>query len=109
MSVIAAPLNKPLDRPGTPSMVLVSVSGPSSYPSGGFEVSIAQLRRVLMAGVINVTGGYKARVESISGNTVKIVVEHFDYDATADGPAIEVPSGTDLSGVDFLILAVGEP
>ena len=33
---------------------------------------------------------------------------YYDYDAAADGPAIEVASGTDLSGVEFTVLVVGE-
>jgi hypothetical protein len=84
-----------------------SVSGPSSYATGGFTVTINDLSRVDDAVVI-AGGGYLAEVASISGNTVTIVVRYFDYPATSAGTAVEVPAGTDLSGVVFRIIAIGE-
>jgi hypothetical protein len=84
-----------------------SVAGPTSYATGGFTVTIEDLSRIEDAVVI-AGGGYLAEVASISGNTVTIVVRYFDYAATAAGTAIEVPSGTDLSGVTFRIIAIGE-
>jgi len=58
--------------------------------------------------VVIASGGYKAEVAGISGNTITVVVRYFDYDASGDGVAIEVPSGADLSGVTFYVIAVGE-
>ena len=86
--------------------VMTKVLGPTSYTAGGFDVRISELGHVYNA-VVNASGGYIAEVASISGNVVKIKVYYFDYDATADGPAIEVPDGTDLSGVSFTIFAEG--
>ena len=88
-------------------LAVVGVSGPSSYSAGGFTVSIPELRRVVAA-IVQASGGYKAEVASVSGNTVTVKVYYYDYDASADGPAVEVPDGTDLSGVTFTIVAIGE-
>ena len=86
--------------------VMVSTSGPASYAAGGFDVEIGELTEVYNA-VVNISGGYLAEVASISGNKVKVKVYYFDYDATADGPAIEVPDGTDLSGQTVRMWAEG--
>jgi len=84
-----------------------SVSGPTSYPTGGFTVTVAKLRRVFDA-MVEAGGGYKASVVSISANTVKVEVRYYDYPAAAAGTAIEVPAGTDLSAVTFRIVAIGD-
>lgn len=84
-----------------------SVTGPTSYTTGGFTVTIDQLTAVYDAVVI-AGRGYLAEVASISGNTITIRVYQFDYPATAAGPAVEVPAGTNLSGVTFRIIAIGE-
>ena len=86
--------------------VMTSVSGPTSYTAGGFDVEIGELTEVYNA-VVNISGGYLAEVAGIEGNKVKVKVRYFDYDATADGPAIEVPDGTDLSGQTVRIWAEG--
>ena len=83
------------------------MSGPSSYTAGGFTVTFSRLKRVLAA-IVQGAGGYKAEVAEISGNSVKVQVKYYDYDAAADGTAIEVPDGTDLSGVNFILFVVGE-
>jgi len=84
-----------------------TVSGPVSYATGGFTVTIADLQAVYDANV-NAGGGYQAEVTTITGNRITIVARYFDYPAAAAGVAIEVPAGTDLSGVTFRILAIGE-
>jgi len=84
-----------------------SVSGPTSYPIGGFTVTIPDLVRIEDAVVI-AGGGYKAEVVSISANTLTVQARYFDYPAAAAGVAIEVPAGTDLSGVTFRIIAIGD-
>lgn len=81
-------------------------AGPASYTAGGFGVSIASLKRVesvLMAGN---NGGYLCETTA-SGNTVTVLVRYFDYAATVAGPAVEVPAGTDLSGVTFTLVVTG--
>jgi len=83
------------------------VSGPSSYATGGFTVTINDLSRVDDA-IVSSTGGYLAEVSSISGNTVTVKVYYFDYGSASAGTAVEVPDGTDLSGVTFRIIAIGE-
>jgi len=87
--------------------VEVSTTGPSSYAAGGFNVTVGRLRKIVKRPVVSCDGGYKAEVASVSDNVVTIVVKYYDYDAAADGTAIEVPDGTDLSGVNFEIKAEG--
>lgn len=85
-----------------------TVSGPSSYDSeSGFTISFGNLKKVKYVRELLVDGGYIAQVASISGNQVTIRFYYFDYDATADGTAVEVPNATDLSGVTVRITAEG--
>ncbi len=83
-----------------------TVTGPSSYSTGGFTVTIDELERVEEA-IVVASAGYMAEVASISGNTVTIKVYDFNYPATAAGPAEEVAANTDLSSVGFKIIAIG--
>ena len=87
-------------------LVITSVAGPASYSTGGFTVSIDELKEVEEA-IVVAGGGYLAEVASKSGNSITVKVYHFNYPATAAGPAVEVDAGTDLSGVTFIIIAVG--
>jgi len=82
--------------------IIKTVAGPTSYPTGGFDTTIGEFEKVTDAQV-SPTGGYKAEVVSITGNVVKTMVRYYDYDAAADGGAIQVPAGTDLSGVNFTL------
>jgi len=84
---------------------ICTVSGPTSYTTGGFSVTIARLRSITWAKAI-CGGGYKAEV-TWTGNTLTIVARYFDYPAAAAGVAIEVPAGTDLSGVTFILEVEG--
>jgi len=86
--------------------VIVETTGPDSYASGGFEVTVGELRIVKHANV-ELSGGYVGEVASISGNTVTIKAYYFDYDASADGVAIEVADGTNLSSVSVKVIAWG--
>jgi len=77
------------------------VSGPSSYSTGGFTVTIGELESVAGA-VITVESStfYHPQIASISGNTIKVIVYAWDGAAVS-----EISAGTDLSGVTFHILA----
>jgi len=85
---------------------LFSVTGPVSYPTGGFTVTVSGIKNIKSVIVIP-TGGYKASW-TWTGNTVTIVAQYYDYPAAAAGPAIEVPAGTDLSGISFFLIVIGE-
>ena len=82
-------------------------AGPSSYPTGGFQVSITNLRRVERSVSISSNGGYLCECASVSGNSLTVLVRYFDYDATSDGAAIQVPNATNLSTVTFSGVVVG--
>jgi len=83
--------------------------GPSSYATGGSDITIEEVSEVVAVLAVSITGGYYAPTAdaSASGNTVKVKVYEFDYPATAAGVAKEVAAGTDLSGetVKLVILA----
>jgi len=79
-----------------------TTAGPTSYTTGGFTVTIGEFEKVAQAEV-SCNGGYKAEVASIAGNVVTVMVRRYDYPAAAAGTAIEVPAGTDLSGVTFIL------
>jgi len=91
---------------GTYKLYIDTVTGPSSYTTGGFGVTIDDLTQIERA-IVMAGGGYLADVASINGNTVIIRVYEFNYPATAAGTAKEVGAGTDLSGVPFTIIAIG--
>ena len=88
-------------------VIITTVTGPSSYTSGGVEYTINELDSVV--GVIALpAGGYLIEASVVEGtNRVKLVFKHFDYPATAAGPAVEVPDGTDLSGVTVTLIVIG--
>ena len=76
-----------------------TVSGPASYTTGGFNITVSGLRKVDNA-MVTITGAYKAEVVGITGNTVKVLVR--------DTSGAEVTDATDLSGETITILVVGE-
>jgi len=89
-------------------IVYYSASGPSSYATGGSSITINDLNKVEAVLFAQLTGGYL--VEATPGtttNTVTVKVYYFDYDASADGTAIEIPDGTDLSGKTLTLLVIG--
>ena len=88
-------------------IAVVTSSGPSSYSSGGFSVTLSELRKVESVIAVYSNAGYLCEGSVGTGNSVTVKVYYFDYDATADGAAVEVAAGTDLSGVTFTVIAVG--
>ena len=87
-------------KAGAPKVVVQRVAGPSSYPSGGFDVNVGELGEVI-AGFVTAEKGYLAEIDwaNSNKNTLKIKVY--------SGPNSEVSSGSDLSGVNFIIVAFG--
>ena len=77
-----------------------SWTGPSSYTSGGVSVTIPAKKIVAVLSLRAVNAGYIIEEKTVSGNSLTYVVRYFDYDATADGVAIEA-TGANLSGVTF--------
>ena len=79
-------------------------AGPASYAAGGFtpdvsDVSISAATDILA--VIATAPGYSC---SWDATAHKVKVYWYDYDAAADGAAVEVATATDLSGVTFQLL-----
>lgn len=95
-------------KAGQIKVAVKRVAGPTSYATGGFDVVVEELSEVVAAFAI-ADGGYLASVDfaNSSKNKVRVVAYYFDYDAEADGAAIQAAAGTNLSGVNFTIIAFG--
>jgi len=89
-------------------LIKETITGPASYTAGGFSHTISNVSVVDAILAASATGGYKvdAAAITVSGNTLTIPVYYYDYDAAADGAAIEVPDGTDLSGITITVIAI---
>ena len=79
-------------------IVLTTSSGPSSYSTGGFSVTIDEVNYIHGIIEARMTGGYVVEV-SYSGNTVTVIVY--------SSPGSEVTTGTDLSTETVTIVVVG--
>ncbi len=95
--------------------VTKSTSGPSSYSSSGFDVTIGELEkvsRVLSVDTIG-AGEYLPQIKSIDGNVVKVFVrDNIEQTVNEAGSSTytiggEVSSGTDLSGITFILEVEG--
>ena len=95
---------------GEIKIIRVTTTGPSSYSSGGFTVRVSSAKEIKAVLVATNDGSYKVDEGKItkSANEITVPVLYYDYDAGADGVAIEAADTTDLSGVnfEFIVLAV---
>jgi len=94
-----------LDRPigkkaGAPKVVVKRVAGPSSYATGGFDVTVEEFSEII-AGFVVAGSGYTADIDFANSDKNKLRV--IAYSAAG----AEVSAGTDLSGVSFTIIAFG--
>ena len=96
-------------------VVTKEVSGPSSYPSGGFTVTVGEVEKIKEAVVIpNPSQILEADDTaysvswSVSDNKVTIVIKTLNVTGTSPVSWTELSGGTDLSGVKFTIIATGE-
>jgi len=80
-----------------------TTAGPASYATGGFAYDTGL--NSIDAVIVLADSGYMAAYDTANS---KIKAYYFDYNATADGAAIEVAATTNLSGVTFTVIAVGE-
>jgi hypothetical protein len=88
------------------------VTGPSSYSTGGFNVVVDELNKI-HALVVSVRTNLKVSnyvhvVDySYADNVVTFTVYRIDVTATAPSAWVEVPAGTDISGLVIEIVAIG--
>lgn len=88
---------------------LLSFAGDASYPTGGtasFQTSVRNKlgKTVTVLAVLGQDcGGYTPYYDKTND---KLIVYYNNNDAVADGPAIEVPNATNLSGVTFNVLVL---
>ncbi len=95
---------------GEYKIIEVTTTGPSSYVTGGSTVTVSSAKEIKAVLAAGNTGKYlvdrKELQDSVSDNTFKLIVNYFSYSATADGAAVEVAAGTDLSGATFSVLVL---
>jgi len=94
-----------LDRPtsrkaGAPKVVTVRVTGPTSYATGGFDVTVEELSEII-AGYVIAGSGYTADIDFANSDKNKLRVIAYSAADT------EVAAETDLSGVSFTVIAFG--
>ena len=93
-------------------IVTLTTTGPSSYTTGGFRVTVPELQRIL---ALNVNIKVNQKDDNIvyaldydySGNTITFKAYKIDVTATAPSPWSEVSAGTNLSGIVINITAIG--
>ena len=96
------------------TIVFFSTAGPSSYSTGGFDITITKLRRV--EAILTLDNNYGFRTspaeaqERISANKFTVPVHYYGY-ACPGAPACatgwEVEDGKDLSHVTFYGIVIG--
>lgn len=90
---------------------LISFAGDGAYPTGGTASFQASVRTALGKAVTVVSvvgqdcGGYFPFYDKAND---KLIVYYINNDGGADGPAIEVPNGTNLAAVTFNVLVISE-
>jgi hypothetical protein len=93
-------------------IVQAVVTGPSSYATGGFTVTMGELSKIHAASV-SVRSNLKAdnyvhAVDyAVSDNTITFKVYRIDVTAGAPSAWSEVPAGTDLSDLTLEVVAIG--
>ena len=92
-------------------IVYFEESGPSSYSSGGFDVTITSLRKVEKIVDLSNDGGFlthPAKV-TISANKLTIPVYYHYFQCPVTCPAVgwEVTAGRDLSSYTFKGIVIG--
>ncbi len=95
--------------PGHMRMDLMSFAGDGSYPTNGTAAFQASVRAALGVGNVEVLavipqdcGGYVPCYDK-AADKLKVYYSNSD---SSDGPLIEVPNATSLSGVTFKVMIV---
>jgi len=88
---------------------IVDITFDSSYAAGGEIVDKAALGFAVIYGVFPVAANLASGVYTFGYNpTTRALIAYWgDYSAAADGPHVEVPAGTNLSGVTVRCLVLG--
>jgi len=93
-------------------IVQVIASGPTSYTTGGFTVTLGELRSIHSVSV-SVRANARAndlvrQVDySVSGNTLTVRVYQINTTTASPTTWAEVPAGTNLSSLVLEIVAIG--
>jgi hypothetical protein len=100
---LAGNIDEKIQLPGGRLLIFGTLSFDSAYVTGGESIDglikdtdlddagVEFIRHIIVQ-----TAGYHLRLDQ---GGEKLLAYYFDYDAAADGAAIQVPNGTDLSGI----------
>jgi hypothetical protein len=83
-----------------------TVTGDSSYATGGYAITPNQFGFVRISAVVPV-GANTGYVPSWDATNSKLKVFYADNNAASDSALIEVAAATDLSAVSFTVIAFG--
>ena len=94
------------EAPPTKGVIVraVNIPLPATYTAGGFTVNFTGGKILGAVLTSSFVAGYGAKIVEITSNSIKIMLYHFDYPATAAGPAVEVPDGTSLPSDTLTVL-----
>lgn len=86
---------------GNAKMYLGSVTLSNSYATGGDTLNLATALGVdkILRAILTVQSGSSQYILRYDNTNGKVKAYYYDYDAAADGAAIEVAATTDLSSV----------
>ena len=86
----------------------IVVTLPATYTAGGITINIVGGRIVDVQVLTPSVAGYLIEVpeDGKTESSFKVKLYYFDYDAAADGTAIEVPDGASLpsASIGFIVL-----
>ena len=111
MVAIVGGLKRGLPEKGNYRIMAVTVTGPSSYTTGGFTTTVAATYfETVRAATTFVAGGYvfEPVIASFTGSTMKFKAYYGSYNASSDGLLKEVTAVDDLSSVTGETIAMGE-
>lgn len=95
-------------EPSAPVFVdKVTVTMDASYPTGGEVLGLAtKFPGKTILAVVPTGPASDGRLAAMDLGNDKLKMFEYDYDALADGGAIETPNATDLTGVTVEILVI---
>lgn len=93
-------------------IVQAVVTGPTSYSTGGFTVTLGELNKIVAVNVsirsnLRVTDYVHAIDYSFTGNSITFVAYRINVTTASPSAWAEVPAGTNISALTLEIVAIG--
>lgn len=102
----AATVEQRIELPGNTNLYIGTLAVTGTYTTGGDAVDVAANERIDVLIVAGVGGGFQCRWDRAAQ---KLVLYYYDYDAVADGAAIQVANGADHTAQNGAVfVAIGQ-